>query len=134
MKLTKYSKSKFYKSFLTYEVDKDFADPIYNYLVFGYEPGSFFHNMLANDFMNAMARSHPGNTVPAIKKLVTWIVNEIPRDICWGSYHAVDEWLKLTSDERRIVLERQGLIYSEKVEILMVLKDLPVQDPEHMFF
>jgi hypothetical protein len=134
MNLTKYSKSKLYASFVEYEVDKGFAEPIYNYLVHGYEPGGFFHNMLANDFMNAMSRSHPGNTVTAIKHLVSWIVNEIPRDICWGSYHAVDEWLKLTDAERRVVLEQRRLIFSEKDEIIMVLKDLPVRDPEHMFF
>lgn len=129
MNLTKYSKNKLMSSFALYEVDRDFADPIYNYLVFGWEPGSFFTSLLANDLMDAISRSHPANTIPALKKLVSWIVNELPYGVTHGSYEIVDKWLKMTELERRTILEQCKLIYTEKEEIVMVLKDEPIKDP-----
>ena len=66
MNLTNLSKYKLYNSLKNYSVSKDYADPIYNYLVHGFNPGSFFTALLANDFMGAVSRSHPGNTIPAL--------------------------------------------------------------------
>lgn len=129
MNLTKYSRNKLMCSFANYNVDKDFIDPIYNYLVFGFEPGSFFTSALANDFMDAISRSHPANTVPALKKLVSWIVNELPEGVTHGSYAIVDKWLRMTELERRTVLEQCKLIYTEKEEIVMVLKDEKITEP-----
>ena len=129
MKLTKYSKNRLMGSFAKYEVDKDYAEPIYNYLVFGWEPGSFFTSVLSNDFMDAISRSHPANSIPALKKLVCWIVNELPEGITHGSYEVVDAWLKMTALERRAVLEQRRLIFAEKEEIVLILKDEPIQDP-----
>jgi hypothetical protein len=113
-----------------YKVDKDFADPIYNYLVHGFNPGSFFTSVLANDFMDAMSRSHPANTIPALKKLVSFIVNEMPHGITHGSYEVVDAWTKLSAEERRKILEECKLIFTEKEEIIKVLKDEPVTEPQ----
>ena len=128
MKISEYSKVKFYKSFDTYRVAKDFADPMYNYLVYGYSPGGFFTAVLANDFMGAMPRCHPANTVQAIKNLVVWIINELQQGICWGSYDVVDAWLKVPAEERRAFLEQKRLIYTEADEIIMTLKASPIED------
>ena len=129
MNLTKYSKNKLMSSLAKYEVDKDYAEPIYNYLVFGFEPGSFFTSVLANDFTDAISRSHPANSIPALKKLVCWIVNELPEGITHGTYEVVDAWLTMPALERRTVLEQRRLIYTEKEEIIMVLKDEKTQEP-----
>ena len=129
MNLTKYGKYKLQNKLGLYKVDKDFADPIYNYLVLGYNPGSFFTSVLANDFMDAISRSHPANTIPALKNLVCFIVNEMPHGITHGSYEVVDAWTKLSSEERRKVLEECRLIFTEKEEIIKVLKDEPVTEP-----
>lgn len=128
MKLTKYSKNRLMGSLSNYKVDKDYTDPIYNYLVFGFEPGSFFTSVLANDFMDAISRSHPANSIPALKKLVSFIVNELPHGVTHGSYEIVDKWVRMTELERRSVLEQCKLIYTEKEEIVMVLKDEPIKD------
>ena len=129
MNLTNLSKYKLYKSMKTYHVDKEYADPIYNYLVHGYNPGSFFTSLLANDFMGAVARSHPANTIPALKNLVTWIVNELPNGITHGSYDIVDSWTKMSSEERRVVLEQRRLVYTEQDEIVRILKGEEAVEP-----
>jgi hypothetical protein len=129
MNLTNLSKYKLYNSFKSYNVDKDYADPIYNYLVHGYNPGSFFTSLLANDFMGAVSRSHPGNTIPALKNLVTWIVNELPIGVTHGSYEIVDAWTKLSTEERRVVLEQRRLIYTEKDEVIKILKGVTAVEP-----
>lgn len=129
MNLTKYSKYKLQNKMALYKVDKDYADPIYNYLVLGYNPGSFFTSVLANDFMDAVSRSHPANTIPALKNLVCFIVNEMPDGITHGSYEIVDAWTKLSTEERRKILEECRLVFTEKEEIVKVLKDDPVNEP-----
>lgn len=129
MNLTNLSKYKLYNSLKNYSVSKDYADPIYNYLVHGFNPGSFFTALLANDFMGAVSRSHPGNTIPALKNLVTWIVNELPIGVTHGSYEIVDAWTRLSTEERRVVLEQQRLIYSEKDEIIKILKGVEAVEP-----
>ncbi len=113
----------------SYLVEKDYADPMYDYLVHGLNPGSFFTALLANDCMGALSRSHPANTVPALKNLVIWLMNELPQNVAFGSYEVVDAWTKLSSDERRVVLEQQGLVYSEQDEIVRILKGEEAIEP-----
>lgn len=129
MNLTKYSKYKLQNKMALYKVDKEYADPIYNYLVHGFSPGSFFRSVLANEFMDAVSRSHPANTIPALKNLVCFIVNEMPDGITHGSYEIVDAWTKLSTEERRKILEECRLVFTEKEEIIKVLKDEPTTEP-----
>lgn len=129
MKLTNLSKYKLYKSLAEYQVSKEYADPIYNYLVHGYGPGSFFTSVLANDFLDAISRSHPANTIPALKNLVCWIVNELPEGVTHGSYEIVQQWLNMTPQERRVVLEQRRLIYAEKDEVVRILKGEVAVEP-----
>lgn len=130
--LSTYSKHKFNESLATWKVDRDFAEPMYNYLVYGFSPGSFFTAVLANDFMGAVARSHPSNTMTALKKLTGWMRDCMPKQSL-GSYHAVEEWLKLTADERRAVLEAHNLIYTPKQETWLAVKGDPTFDPMEVF-
>lgn len=129
MNLTKYSKNKLMQSFVDYKVPRDFADPIYNYIVFGFNPGSFFTGMLENNFFKAMRSCHTANTVEAIKNTTSWIANYLPFNLAWGSEKAVAEWLKMSAEDRRKILEERGIIYPEKQEIIMVLKDEPTKEP-----
>lgn len=129
MKLTAHSKNKFLETFAQYEVPKEYADPIFNYLVHGFHPGGFWNAVFANDFMSAMGRSHPANSVVALKKVVSWMMNHLHNGTTHGSYQVVDKWLKKTPAERRATLESLGLIYPEKQEIVMILKDVPTHEP-----
>lgn len=128
MNLTKYSKNKLLKTFKTWDVPKDFADPMYNYLVYGYNPGSCFTSVLANDFAAAMVRSHPSNTVEAFMALSKWIIHTVPYN-ARGSYSAVSNWTYLNPAQRRVILEELDLIYTEEKEIWLVLKEEPTTEP-----
>ena len=128
MNLTVYSQNRLRGTFALWDVPKDFADPMYNYLVYGYQPGSFFSYVLANNFVKAILSSHPGNTIEALKHLVGWMRDSLPEET-WGSYTKVDEWCDMTWDLRRPILERCGLIYTEKEEVWLILKDEPTVEP-----
>lgn len=104
-----------------WQVPKEFFEPFYNYLINGWEPGSCFSAVLANDFFTAIQRSHPANTVDAFKRTTGWINDKWPQT-AWGSYEAVDRWIKLTEEERREILEDTRLIYTERQEVEMALR------------
>ena len=122
MQLSELSAKRLRKTLEHWEVDDDYASPIYNYLVHGYSPGSFFSAILANDFMLAMQSSHPANSIPALKKLSGWIWNVMPPE-AWGSREVVCDWLHLDADERRAILERRGLVYTPKQETFVSIKE-----------
>ena len=115
------------ETFKHWNVDRDFADPMYNYLVYGYSPGSCFTSVLANDFLGAIFRSHPSNTIDAYKRLAGWMSANVPRQ-AQGSYQAVDYWLGLDNDERRTILEMNHLIYTTEEESWLILKDEPFKE------
>jgi hypothetical protein len=128
MEITVYSRNRLYETFARWGVPRDFADTMANYLVYGYSPGSCFSAILANDFVGAMAHSHPSNTVEALKSLVSWIVNSMPEE-AHGSYEKVSAWCGIHPVQRRIILEYNGLIYTEKEEVMLILKDEPAVKP-----
>lgn len=131
MNLSKYSKNKLMQTFQRWDVPKDFAEPFYNYLVFGWTPGSCFTSVLANDFVSAISRSHPSNTVNAFKALVGWMRDTMPPE-AYGSYENVGNWTTLNPEQRRIVLEQTGLVFTSKEEVVKILKDEPSHEP-HLY-
>lgn len=128
IEVTDYSKSSIYQTFVKWQVDKDFADPMYNYLVYGFEPGSCFTAVLANDFYSAMVRSHPANTVEAFKAMAKWIYDTVPAE-ARGSYEAVSHWCSMTPDHRRVILEEHRLIYKSEEEVWMILQGIKKEMP-----
>lgn len=128
MKLAEHSRNQLLETFAHWSVPKDFADPMYNYLVYGWAPGSCFSSVLANDFAGAIARSHPGNTVEAFKALVGWIDSTVPEE-AWGSYQAVTAWSNLSTMERRAILERNRLVFTEEDEMMLVLSGTRTHEP-----
>jgi hypothetical protein len=122
MNLTYHSKNKLMQTFAHWDVPLDFAEPFYNYLVFGWTPGSCFTSVLANDFVSAISRSHPSNTINAFKALVGWMRDTMPSE-AYGSYENVAKWTELNPEQRRLVLEQTGLIFTSKEEIVKILKD-----------
>jgi len=116
------------QTFAHWDVPKDFAEPFYNYLVYGYTPGSCFTSVLANDFVSAISRSHPSNTINAFKSLVGWMRDTMPVE-AYGSYERVAKWNKRNPEQRRIILEKKGLGYTSKEEVVKILKDEPSHEP-----
>lgn len=128
MKLSKYSRSRIIRTFANWEVPKDFADPMYNYLVYGYSPGSCFIGVLANDFNAAIRSSHPANTIQAFKALAGWVQETVPA-VARGDYNALKYWIGLSNEERRTILEQERLIYSKEDEVLLVLSGEVTHEP-----
>jgi hypothetical protein len=121
MIITVYSRERLYATLDKWDVPRDFADPMANYLVYGYEPGSCFTAVLANDFVGAIRSSHPSNTVEAFKALAGWLYSHVPPE-AYGSYERVRAWLDLDADERRDILEHNQLIYTAREETWLALK------------
>lgn len=128
MNLTIYSRNEILKTLAQWDVPKDYADPMYNYLVHGYSPGSFFTAVLANDFGRAVQCSHPSNSIAALKALVGWLNEYMPRE-AKGSHATVGRWLAKTDADRRAVLESAHLVYTEKEEVWMALKGVQSIEP-----
>ena len=131
MELTKYSRNRLLNSLEYWRVERDFAEPMYNYLVHGFEPGSFFLGWYAND-ASAIVHSHPGNSVESLKNLSKWMINCMP-NTAWGSYHKVEKWLALSDAERRTRLEAKQLIFTEQEEILQALKGEHTSEPLFLY-
>lgn len=129
MKIGKYSESRIFHDAAQWQVPKSYAAVIYNYLVCGYDPGSFFTSVLANDFFGAMGHGHPGNDFLALKNLAAWIYNLKGENVFWGSYSIVKKWTKLSAESRREKLEELGIIFTEHEEIVLILKDEPCPEP-----
>ena len=128
MKLTAYSRNRILETLKHWDVPKDFAEPMYNYLVFGFSPGSCFSAVLANDFNGAIRSSHPANTIEAFKHLTGWIQDAVPLE-ARGNYGVVLRWTLLDAAERRSILEEHRLVYSEQDEIMLTLKGESTHEP-----
>lgn len=128
MKVTQHSHCKLKQSAKNWEVEKEYFDPIYNYLVHGYSPGGFFTAVLAGDWFGAIQRSHPGNNIQSLKNVSGWITECVPA-IAYNSYKNVEAWCEMTDDQRRPWLEAAGLIYNEKEEVQMALRGTEVIEP-----
>ena len=128
MKLTPYSRNRILATFQQWDVPKDFADPMYNYLVYGYNPGGCFTSVLANDFAGAIGHSHPNNTIEAFKHLAGWIRDNVPAE-ARGSYAAVDHWTSMGPEFRRSILESAGLVLTTDQEMWMTLKGEHTTEP-----
>jgi hypothetical protein len=100
---------------------------MYNYLVHGLEPGGFFSGWYAND-ATAILRSHSANTVESLKDLTKWMLNCMPCE-AWGSHENVRAWLRMSDSECRVILEKYNLIYTEKEEVELILRNAHTEEP-----
>jgi len=112
-----------------WDMPKEFADPMYNYIVHGFNPGSCFTAVLANDFRRAIGASHPNNTVEAFKALAGWIEECMPPETK-GSYNNVEVWCNLPEQTRRSILADYEIILTEAEEIWMALQGKPTNEPQ----
>ena len=128
MNLTKFSRDRMMLTATRWSVPRDYFEPLYNYLVHGFEPGSFWSAVLANDFMRAVQHSHPSNDISALKNTVGWILNSFPEQ-SYGDHDRVILWQALEPIQRRQILESTDMIYSEQEEIMMALQGKKSYEP-----
>jgi hypothetical protein len=110
-------------------VPREYFDPLYNYLVYGFKPGSFWTAVLANDFMNAIQHSHPANTIEALKHTTAWIRDTFPQG-SRGNYRSVKDWVSMDPAERRLTLEHHRILLTEQEEVMAILKGEDARTPE----
>lgn len=132
MNVTKHSRNRFMETLNKWDVPREYANVMFDYFVNGFAPGSFFTAVMANDFVNAMASSHPANSIPGLKSLVGWMRSTMTHGKAWGNKEIVDHWLELTESQRRAVLVEHGLLYSEQDEIMLALKNERTVEPFFM--
>jgi hypothetical protein len=128
MNLTAHSRNRVMQTFSRWDVPKEVADTFYNYLVWGFRPGSCFEAILANDFAEAISHSHPANTINAFKSLSGWINEYCPQQ-ARGSYKQVLLWSSCDEEQRRSILEDNDLIYTPKEETWLALKEPEPVEP-----
>ena len=128
MNITKFSRDRMMLTATRWSVPRDYFDPLYNYLVYGFEPGSFWSAVLANDFMRAVQHSHPGNSIEALKSTVGWIRDNFPEE-AYGDSNKVILWQDLESVQRRQILESKDMIYTEQEEIMLALQGKKSHEP-----
>ena len=121
MQLTKFSRERMILSASRWTVPQEYFDPLYNYLVHGFEPGSFWTAVLANDWHRAISSSHPSNTIEHLKMATGWIHDSFPVE-SYSSYRNVKSWMALEPVDRRMILEECHLIYTEQEEIIKGLR------------
>ena len=121
MNIAAVSKRKLVKLFEYWHVDNYMATPLYNYLVHGYSPGGFWTKVLEDKFLDAMVSCSENNRVLDMKNASRFKVNCFPTR-SYGSEYYVSEWLKLTDDERRKILEDNDLIYTPEQETWETIK------------
>ena len=128
MNLTKFSRDRMMVTASRWTVPRDYFEPLHNYLVHGFEPGSFWSAVLANDFMRAVQHSHPSNDIPALKNTVGWIQDSWPK-AAYGDRSTIQTWVAFSGHERRLYLEHHNLIYSEQEEVMMALQGKKSYEP-----
>lgn len=113
---------KLHDTFSYWGVSDDFGDPLRNYLLYAYAPGSFMSGLLANDAKAMIGSSHPSNTVTEMKKVFGWLLDHAPAE-SWGNEKKVNAWLQKSYRSRRKILEKHQLVYSPHEETRITLSE-----------
>jgi hypothetical protein len=109
----------FLKTFLNLSgtVPEEMIHAFWLYMCYGIEPGSFGMALLQNSFIDAVIRAHPAITSGSFKALAEWLRFCAPFP-AHGSCERVEEWKRLTDDERKEIMIEYGL----RPSVIQVLK------------
>ena len=77
------------------------------YVCLHIQPGHFLMALLANDFMEVMARGDSEN-IAALRSYATLLYNHVPVE-CYGSRQQVKAWLKRGAESRQDRIDNQVL-------------------------
>jgi len=102
-------------------VDSEWDEELYRYIILGLPSGGFHTSVFANDLTGAAMHTHYANTWDGIVQIVKWIYHVAPHE-AKGSYENVDKWVALTKDERKVILERCGLLLKDDETMWEILK------------
>jgi len=103
----------FWDTFESCPVPSEWQMELYNYIIMGLQPGSFFTAVLSNDLMRAAGSSHVLNDWLDIMALCQWIYHEAPT-CAWGDQSNVENWLALTKEQRTKICVEHKLVITGK--------------------
>jgi len=83
-------------------VHLDCRHAMFNYLVWGWEPGSFLTAVLTNDLYSAAARADTEN-VNRLAYVAKWVTHALP-GVCYGSPEIIQEWQQKSARDREEIL------------------------------
>lgn len=129
MKLSPYSSGRllFIATQYGLSTNRDFVNVFYHYLIHGFDPGSFYLGVLANDFRDVVSSSHVSLTFFHFKPVAIFLDDLGLDGVAYGSYGAIQSWLKSDESSRRLYLERAKLIYTEQEETWITLERGPAR-------
>lgn len=87
------------------EIKQDTINTLNNYVVNGWEPGSFCRAVLENNLMQALGRADIENR-KSIFEICSYVYNELP-SACHGSPEKVNLWLSMKREELLSTKETQ---------------------------
>lgn len=107
----------FKETFLHSDFPVEMQEAFWNYLAYGWDPGSFGMAILRNSFMDAVARAHRALTAEHMREIAVWFAN-VPPPMSFGSDAKIEAWKALTDDERRDIM----IEYRLRPSVIDILK------------
>ena len=111
----------FKATFDHHDVPVEMQEAFWNYLAYGWDPGSFGVAILRNDFAGAVLRAHRALTAECFRSIAIWFAN-VPPPMAFGSDAKIEAWKALTDDERRDIMIEHRL----RPSVIDVLKGIAV--------
>ena len=99
----------------------DCQEAIFNYLVYGWEPGGFLTAVMANDLHRAATVADVEN-VKRLAHVARFVVYALPHG-CYGNYDQVKTWLRLTDQAREEILVAAQLLPDTFELIRLIAED-----------
>ena len=90
---------------------------LWNYLAYGFPPGSFLHAVIIDSFTRTMMSADYSWDHVGFKNLSLWLCSSAPAQ-AWGSPDAMAGWVKLSNEERRDIM----IQYKLRPGVIEVLK------------
>jgi len=90
-------------------IPENWHDELINYIVHGFEPGSFHRNLYTNNLAGATTTSDSFNEWNWIQLFMDFLLTHAPSE-CWGNNEKVANWLKLDKTVRYKICHTHGLI------------------------
>jgi hypothetical protein len=76
---------------------------LWNYFAYGIPAGGFCMHVLNNNFLGAMGSADHTWNGNSFKHLAKWITQYAPQQ-AYGSHEKIQEWMRLTDEERRDIM------------------------------
>ena len=90
-------------------VPENWKDELKNYIIHGFEPGSFHRNLYSNNLAGATTTSDSFNEWNWIQLFMDFLLQHAPVT-CWGSKEKVERWLKMDKGVRYMVCQQYDLL------------------------